>query len=297
MNRRDFIERTGRVGLLSLLPFTYTSLKNSQSYKVGYQLYSIRDDMFHNPENTLRYLASLGYQNFEIHGFDGSRGKLYGKNPIEIKKILEELQVTSTSGHYNFQQYWNSKNDSFWNYVKQSIEVAQLLGNTYMVWPWLNKNQRTPDNYKRLADTLNILGEELRKASLKLAYHNHDFEFHKINDAMGFETLLNRTDIDLVSFELDLYWVQFASPYSPMEWMAKYPGRIKMWHLKDMDKSSKDFTEFGNGNINYNLILPDPKVNGIEHFFLEQDGNFKINARESAKESIHYFQNNLSHRF
>jgi hypothetical protein len=39
---------------------------------------------------------------------------------------------------------------------------------------------------------------------LKLAYHNHDFEFTKFGSTN--EILLNETDKSLVDFEMDLYW-------------------------------------------------------------------------------------------
>jgi hypothetical protein len=51
------------------------------------------------------------------------------------------------------------------------------------------------------------VGELCKTGGLKLAYHNHDFEFTKFGSTNGYEILLNETDKTLVDFEMDLYWV------------------------------------------------------------------------------------------
>jgi sugar phosphate isomerase/epimerase len=50
------------------------------------------------------------------------------------------------------------------------------------------------------------VGELCKTGGLKLAYHNHDFEFTKFGSTNGYEILLNETDKTLVDFEMDLYW-------------------------------------------------------------------------------------------
>lgn len=66
-----------------------------------------------------------------------------------------------------------------------------------------------------------------------------------------------------------------------------------MWHIKDMDKVTKDYTELGKGSINYAEILPDPIESGLKFYYLEQGGNFKINAMKSAADNADYFKKHL----
>lgn len=76
----------------------------------------------------------------------------------------------------------------------------------YIVWPWLNPESRTIEQFKILAEKLNMIGEQIKKADLQLAYHNHGFEFEEQNGELGYDIILNNTSSDLVKMEIDLYW-------------------------------------------------------------------------------------------
>jgi sugar phosphate isomerase/epimerase len=84
-----------------------------------------------------------------------------------------------------------------------------------------------------------------------------------------------------------------SSTLTPKELLEKQPGRYVMWHIKDMDKISRDYSELGNGSIDYKSILPDPKKSGLEFYYLEQGGNFKTNPMQSAADSADYFKKHL----
>jgi hypothetical protein len=66
-----------------------------------------------------------------------------------------------------------------------------------------------------------------------------------------------------------------------------------MWHIKDMDKVTRDYSELGNGSIDYTAELPDPNQSGLEYYYLEQGGNYAVNSMQSATDSIRYFKKNL----
>jgi sugar phosphate isomerase/epimerase len=118
----------------------------------------------------------------------------------------------------------------------------------YIVWPWLAPEYRNMDEFKRLAATLNTIGEQIKKGGLKLAYHNHDFEFIDHDGQIGYNTILNETDPDLVKLEMDLYWASHSSPLTPLEWFKKQPGRFAIMHIKDMDKKDRELhTTVGDG--------------------------------------------------
>ena len=92
---------------------------------------------------------------------------------------------------------------------------------------------------------------------------------------------------------MDMYWVMHSSNFTPKQLIDAQPGRYVMWHIKDMDKLTRDYTELGNGSINYLEILPDPIKSGLEFYYLEQGGNFAINSMTSASDSAQYFKKNL----
>ncbi|MDT0551630.1 sugar phosphate isomerase/epimerase family protein [Urechidicola vernalis] len=293
MNRRKFIKNTSTLGAASMFPFSSFAMDKKIKYKMGYQLFSIRDEMAKDPLGTLRYLKKLGYEDFEIYGFDPVKESYYGFKSNEFKQILDDLNLSVSSGHYGFSSYLEGSNDKLKHFVDKCIIGATTLGSSYVTWPWISPEQRNVENYKLMAHKLNIIGEQVTKAGLGFAYHNHGFEFIDHEGENGFEIIIRETDSSLVKLQMDLYWVMHSSKYTPKELIKQQPGRYVMWHIKDMDKISRDYTELGNGSINYHVILPDPVESGLEFYYLEQGGNFTHNSMRSASDSAFYFKKEL----
>jgi sugar phosphate isomerase/epimerase len=179
-------------------------------------------------------------------------------------------------------------------FVDQCIKGADALNLSYITWPWLAPEQRTMENFKVLSGKLNTIGERVNAAKLGFAYHNHGFEFEDHDGQLGYDVILKETDPKLVKLQMDMYWVMHEAKTTPKELIAKQPGRFVMWHIKDMDKVSRDYTELGNGSINYHDILPNPKKSGLEYYYIEQGGNFTTSALQSAADSAEFFKKELS---
>ena len=293
MNRRQFIEKAGIIGVSANLPLSSFSAIKQPKYKLGYQLFSISDEMDKNPISTLKALKTMGYQDFEIYGFNDEKNMYYGFKSTEFKQILDDLELSVTSGHYGFSPYLEKSEDDLKRFVDRCIVGAKNLNSKYITWPWIAPEQRTLDNFKLMSHKLNIIGEQTLKAGLSFAYHNHGFEFEDKSGETGYNIILNETDASLVKLEMDMYWVMHSSNYTPKQLIDAHPGRYVMWHIKDMDKITRDYTELGNGSINYLDILPDPIKSGLEFYYLEQGGNFANNSMKSAAESANYFKTHL----
>lgn len=295
MDRRKFVKQTGLLSAAALLPTPNFSMNEKVKYKMGYQLYSIRDEMDTNPIATLKALQNMGYEDFETYGYDPEKDTFYGFKSQEFKHILDDLNLTTTSGHYGFSPYLTKSTDNLKWFVDQCIKGAWTLDMKYITWPWLAPELRTVDNFKLMAQKLNVIGEQVNKAGLGFAYHNHGFEFEDHNGENGYDIILKDTDADLVKFEIDMYWVMHSSKYTPEALIKKQPGRYVMWHIKDMDKVSRDYTELGNGSIDYINLLPDPKESGLEFYYIEQGGNYAHSSLRSAADSASYFKKQLQH--
>tara|TARA_R110000868_G_scaffold121034_3_gene321139 strand:+ start:36883 stop:37776 length:894 start_codon:yes stop_codon:yes gene_type:complete len=293
MNRRKFIENSSILGAATLLPLPCFSMSGHEKYKMGYQLYSIRDQMAIDPINTLKYLKKVGYQDFEAYGFDSDKGMYYGYKSSEFKQILDDLNLSISSGHYGFSTYLEKSDDALKRFVDQCIIGAQTLNSKYITWPWIAPAQRTIDNFKLMSRKLNVIGAQVKDAGLGFAYHNHGFEFQDHGGENGFNIILTETDSALVKLQMDMYWVIHSSNFTPKELIAAQPGRYVLWHIKDIDKITKDYTELGNGSINYDEILPNPIKSGLEFYYIEQGGNYTVNSMQSAAESAQFFKKNL----
>ncbi len=297
LNRREFIKQSGLA--LSAAGFGLSGFKfpKAKSHKMGLQLFTIRAPMAEDPKKVLKTIAGFGYQDTETYGYDGPSKSFYGMPATDFKKVLEDNSLESTSGHYDFIKYFNSSSDELMRYTDQSIEGANALEQKYITWPWLDPESRSIESFKILAEKLNLIGERVNKAGFGFAYHNHDFEFIDHNGEIGYDIILKNTDPEFVKLQIDLYWVVRNSPRTPNELFLEAPGRFVMWHIKDMDKISRDYTEMGNGSIDYTKILPDASLSGMEYYYLEQGGNFAQNPIRSVQESADYFKKNLINLF
>lgn len=293
MNRRNFIATTGISATAALLT-GFSADAPKPKFKMGLQLFTIRDAMAKDVKGTLQKVAALGYQDLETYGFDPATVGYYGMTAKDFYALLGELKLTTTSGHYDLFKYLNVPEVELLNYVDKCIEGAIATQQKYITWPWLDPKDRNIESFQLLADKLNIIGTQVNKAGLGFAYHNHDFEFTDHEGKNGYQIIMEETDPDLVKLQIDLYWIARSSQEPPSYYFNKQPGRFVMWHIKDMDKTTKDYTELGRGSIDYKKILPDYELAGLEYYFLEQGGNFRTkNSMDSIAESAAFFKKNL----
>lgn len=235
---------------------------------VGLQLYTLRNELSKSPQQVIEKVAQLGYKEVETFGY--FEGKWFGLSAKEFASLLQQHGLTSPSGHtfpggLFLKAGWEDK----W---QRAVEDARALGQQYIVIPWLEEVHRNSlDNYKTIAAGLGQAARMAQAAGLQLAYHNHDFEFKTLGGQTGMDVLLKETDPELVKIELDLYWAVKAG-YQPLELFAAHPGRFALWHIKDMDRTEKQFfTEVGNGIIDFKSIFAREQQSGMRHFFVEQD--------------------------
>nr|WP_262923161.1 sugar phosphate isomerase/epimerase [Arenibacter sp. N53] len=275
------------------MPLSAFNIWERPKYKMGYQLFSVRTDMAKDPLATIKALKKMGYEDFELYGFDAEKDLIYGFSPSDLKTILDELQLSITSGHYGFSPYLEKSDKELKRYVDKCIGAAKTLDSKYITWPYIGPEQRSLDNFKLMSHKLNLIGEQVYSAGLGFAYHNHGYEFEDYGGQTGYDIIINETDASLVKLQMDMYWVMHSSKFTPKELISKQPGRYVMWHIKDMDKVSRDYSELGNGSIDYTEILPDPEESGLEFYYLEQGGNFKTSPMTSAADSAKYFKMHL----
>lgn len=271
MKRRTFVKQSS-MALLGGLSHS-ESLEGwckKRKKKLGVQLYTVRDDMAASPEKTLSKLASIGYKEIESAGYN--EGKYYGMEVSAFKKLLKDEGLSIPSGHTNTGANEPDKKATMVNDWERVVADAAAIGQKYMVCGYIHDFERKSlDDYKKLTDLFNRSGEICNKYGIQFCFHNHDFEFAKIDDQIPYDLMLERMDPTLANMELDMYWITKAG-YDPLDYFKKYPGRFPLWHIKDMaDTEEQFFTEVGNGTINFKRIFKEEKLAGMKYFYIEQD--------------------------
>ena len=165
--------------------------------------------------------------------------------------MLAECGLTTSSGHYDLDKFFGKdQQDELKRYTDECINGATALKQRYIVWPTLAPQYRTIDEFKRLAATLNSIGERIKRGGLQLAYHNFGYDFIDQGGVIPYDIILNETDPELVKMQLDSILVQLRFPLKTAGLVQKQPGRYVMWHIKDMDKRNRELhTTVGDGQI------------------------------------------------
>lgn len=297
--RRSFLQKTSLAAAAAFLSPSLIASALAQSpkiSKIGIGLFTLREQLTADVKATIEKVAEIGYNQVETYyGYPGKyevKG-FWGLEAKDFNSLLKNNNLTSPSGHYNTTEFLSSGSDKI---LKTYMEVANRVGQKYFVIPALPTNIRTNgslDDYKRMADRFNTAGELCKNAGLKLAYHNHNFEFKdQGNGVTGYDILLKETDAKLVSFEIDIFWAVNAG-LNPVDIFKTNPGRYKMFHVKDMDKQDKTvFTEVGSGRIDFKSIFAESKLAGLDYIFTEQDLITK-DPYQSISESYNYVKNKL----
>jgi sugar phosphate isomerase/epimerase len=267
--RRDFLKQTGvlmagsSLAMNSLLDFsTRANVKH-----LGVQLWSVRDDMNKDPKATIEGLAKMGYKEVEGFGYDVATNKIFGIDFNEYLRILKANGISMPSCHMMVTGE-DFKGDVLSDNAKKMIDAAAESSQKYVVCPYMRDEDRA--NPALMVKTFDAAGRHARKAGIRFAYHNHNFEFTKMEDGrLMYEWLLQEVDPKNMGMEMDIYWVNFAN-HNPLDWFRLYPGRFELCHVKDMSNNEKrESIEVGDGVIDFNGIFKERLAAGFRYYIIE----------------------------
>ena len=273
-SRRSFLVGSSLAGIAALggcktaiTPESGNAANSGYTELLGVQLYTVRDKFQPDARGTLEALAEIGIKDCETAG-------LFEYKPADIRTMMDDLGLVSRSAHVNFAAMSTS--------IESALEVADALDQSNLYLSWIPEEERTPDGYRALADLLNQRGLEAKSAGRRIGYHNHEFEFDDLGGTTGYDILLERTDPDLVTMELDFFWVAEAG-VDPLDLFAKSPGRFTSCHIKDRTGEGR-MVAVGDGEIDFKTLLPLAQAAGIERFYIEHDN--PENSLVSVKRSF-----------
>jgi sugar phosphate isomerase/epimerase len=249
--------------------------------KIGF-IGILKDEFEADAQGTLDWVASLGFDGME--GAASLAGYL-GVDVSGAKRALEEAGLAAgPQGRVAFEQ-----TEDEWLEV---IRTAKEIGSAYVVDYYAPFNDET--EIKRYCDYFNRVGKLCADEGLVFLYHNHDHEFRRVNGTYGFDIMLEHSDPDLVSFELDVAWVTFGGA-DPVALIKQHADRIPVLHMKDFEhlhpgtpnaegvRKEAVFAEVGSGVVNTAAVVEAAKDADVEWLVIEQDRMNKLGPRESLE--------------
>lgn len=315
MNRRSFLKSTAIITASGIISEYQVAAHSKGLNKVGIQLFSLPKLLEKDFRGAIMMLGQMGYKEVELFGpfpfsvnaakerwnsitprlgFSGSG--YFGHTVQEVKTILKDYGIKASSIHTDL--------ETLQTRMEQLGAAADELGFKYVGLPAIPEEKRkTLDDYRKMADEFNTIGEEAKNVGLKFAYHNHGYGLKERDGQIPLNIILDRTDQDLVFLEMDIYWTT-AGGADPLTYLEAYPNRYHLMHLKDMKEKvrfSGDggnpgewmelfpyMTTAGNGVIDLPAIIATGKKMGVKHFYVEQDN---VKQPEIAlKKSIDYLR-------
>ena len=259
---------------LVLCLFVATAALRAADFRenLGLQLYSLRVQTKESTTGALDIAKSYGVKEVELAG----TGSL---KPEEFAAELKARGFVPVSGHFGYALFEKD--------ISAVIRDAKTLGLKYVIIPYPPVGKDKPFSEEMahsMAAKFNEWGAACKKEGLQFGYHPHGLEFKPTAAGNGetmFDILMRETKPDLVTYEMDVYWVYYTG-ISPAALLAKYAGRWSLLHVKDM---LKDFpiglhtggtpptakVTVGRGQINWTEVLTAAQKAGVKHFFLEDE--------------------------
>ena len=246
---------------------------------IALQLYTVRGDMEQDFKGTLQKVKALGYDGVEFAG-------LFNNAPADINAMCKEIGLVPISAHVPLADMLAD--------VDKVIADYKAIGCEYIVVPYVTEERRPGgDKFFQMVDEIRAIGEKCKAAGLTLLYHNHDFEFKKLESGeYGLDYLYANVPADLLQTELDQCWVKYSG-LDPVEYLKKYTGRAPVVHLKDFHIEGKqegdpyaliglnenetkkssafEFRPLGNGVQDIPSIIAAAKEAGSKWLVVEQD--------------------------
>jgi sugar phosphate isomerase/epimerase len=282
MNRRDFSIASFALGMTAMAngcaaPAASEIRRGGRSIeKIGIQLYTVRELFKADPIGTFKMLADAGYRQVEFANLEP-----LPIAPRELRKVADDLGISFPSTHFN--------PNFFFETPQLVVDIAGELGCKYVINSWIDEKERTLAGYLRQADLFNKVGDHMRKAGFHYGFHNHEFEFAKMDgEKTGYDLLVQNTDPGLVDMELDMYWVVDGGA-DIIDLLGRYRGRFKCCHIKDRTADGK-MVNVGEGVIDWNSALAKATDQGMEYYFVEHDEPPKP-AVAAVTKSLRYLRN------
>lgn len=243
-------------------------------FKVGLQLYSVRDDCAKDFDGTLKAVAKMGYEGVEFAGF-------FGKTPDDVRRMLKEDHLRCFGAHVQLEDL---QGDNF----QKTVDYHRALGNKLLIIPALAESRRKDrPALMQTAQLFSDIANRLQTYGITLAFHDEADMFKTVDGEAAWLIFMKSVD-PKVAIEFDtgnaLEGGAQAAPY-----VAQFPGRVISVHMKDYSSKNPQVL-LGDGEEDWKDLIPLLKGKaGTRNFIVEQE-TYPFPPLESAEKCLSNFR-------
>jgi sugar phosphate isomerase/epimerase len=262
-----------------LLPFTFVVCtpvvhghETGSSFRdiTGLQIHSLRAQIRQDGAKAFDFVKEQGFKEVEI----GLGNDHFGMTSEELRNTLKRLDIKPVAALGDF--------NALLNRTDESIAQAKFFDIKYVGTAWVPHNAPFDEaQVLRIAEDFNTIGKRFKEAGIQFYYRIHGYEFYPWKDDLTlFDLLMEKTDPELVKYQLDVLWAIFPGQ-DPVKLLRKYPDRWISLHLKDLAKGVegnlsggtdvRHNVPLGTGQADFPAILKAAQEIGIKHYFIEDE--------------------------
>jgi len=261
-------------------------------HRIATQLYSLRDEIGDRAglAEALRRVKAIGYDGVQFSAVGAVEGEDADTSPAEARRMLDDNGLECLGAH----RVWGALRDD----TAMEIEFLQAIGCTYVAVPIFRDmaDRYDPESYRRFARETEPVAAALGAAGIVLGYHNHAHEFMR-PDGGGpapFDILID--EARQVALELDVYWAAVGG-VDPAGLLDRLHGRVDYLHVKDLTLLRDEgethphpfFAPVGEGNLNWDAIVPAAAKAGTTVWIVEQDA-FRRDPYDCLRSSYEFMR-------
>jgi sugar phosphate isomerase/epimerase len=272
ISRRQFLGTSalgiGTALVAGQLPLHAASpaLPGTVKLPVGFQVWTIKDQLVKDFAGTLKMMSAMGYTCVEMcspPGYVDSGFKpLLNMKPKEMKQIINDAGLVFTSTHYGMDELRKQLDDR--------IEFAAESGQKQMILSSFGLPENaTLNDWLKAADELNVMGAKIKKAGIQAGYHNHHMEFGKIDGQLIYDALMQR--LDPVNVKMQFQVAVISVGYKASDYFNKYPGRFISAHLADWSPKENKNVAIGKGIVDWKEFFNSAQKGGVQNVFVEME--------------------------
>jgi sugar phosphate isomerase/epimerase len=237
---------------------------------ISIQLYTVREAAAKDFFGVLKQIAEIGYVGVESAG-------LHGKTPKEVRKVLDDLGLKMSSAHVGLPTKET---------LNEAVDTAKTLGYSILVTGYGPDQFKTADSIKAAAAKFQEGAALLKPHGLKLGYHNHWWEFDKVDGKLGYDIFM--AEAKDVLGQLDIYWATNFGAVNTPDVIKRYGKRVPLLHVKDGPLvKDQPHTAVGSGKVNIPACVKAADPQALQWLIVELDA-CATDMMEAVRQSYKY---------